>query len=126
MDITSFRNRKLDKTKPVEVYKNIRRKDFSIRQGGYVVARASKVVLKDVTFVVQEAGRQKVLKTGCKNVHAWVKGRVCGVRSTWGCRRARYNPKDTKTFVDLLTGEALASARYAVLSAQGIFYGKAA
>ncbi len=72
---------KLDPTKPVYVYRNLRhgRKApplYSVLQNGRVVDRRHTVTLHDVEFVVREGGRQKVLATGRKNVHAFVKGYV--------------------------------------------------
>lgn len=118
-----FRNRTIDPTQPVEVYRNIRRKDYSVRQKGYVVARADKIVLKEATFVVQEAGRLKVLETGCKNVHAWVRGYVNtkSFRPGKSFTSARYNPKKMKAFVDE-HGKYVTEARFVILSDRGVLY----
>lgn len=122
-----FRRRRIDFAKPVEVYRNLRAPGitYSVRQGGRVVAHTTAVMLQDATFVVREAGRQRVLSTGHKNVHAWVRGRI--VCSAWGtscdlerekrehakargyeyrgglAARARYNPWVAPTFVTLVT-----------------------
>lgn len=125
MAIDSYQGRRIDTSKPVEVYRNIRRAAYSIRQEGRVVGHTSKIVLEDVTFVIHEAGRKKVIKTGQKNVHAWVKGRI-PVRGLGVCkppRWARYNPKETKTFVDRESGKSLTWARYVILEDRGILYG---
>lgn len=63
----------------VECYYNLHKLVFSVRalegpDKGRVIAHATRVLLKDVSFVVQKAGREKVLKTGQKNVHAFVRG----------------------------------------------------
>jgi hypothetical protein len=58
----------------VEVYFNVRRRLFSVRQNGKVVGHTQRIMLENAHFVVREAGRQRVLATGCKNVHAWVRG----------------------------------------------------
>ena len=58
----------------VEVYFNVRKRVFSVREHGKVIGHTDKILLKDVQFVVREAGRQRVLRTGCKNVHAWARG----------------------------------------------------
>lgn len=78
----SFRGRKLDVKKPVQVYRNLQRRDgvwYSVRQGGLVVAHTRGIMLsgaKDCRFVVQQAGRRRALATGRRNVHAWVRGKV--------------------------------------------------
>ena len=58
----------------VEVYFNVRRRVFSVRQNGKVIGHTGRILLDNVRFIVREAGRQRVLQTGCKNVHAWVRG----------------------------------------------------
>lgn len=59
----------------VEVYRNITRRTFSIRQaGGKVQKHSNHVLVHDATFVVQPAGRRRVLETRQKNVHAFVRG----------------------------------------------------
>jgi hypothetical protein len=64
----------IDIHKPVEVYRNLHKKCWSVRQGGKVKVHTSYICLQDVKFVVQPAGREKVLKEKKKNVHAFVKG----------------------------------------------------
>jgi len=63
----------------VFVYYNLTKKCWSIRaedgpHKGRVIAHADEVLLSDCTFKVSEAGRQRVLATRCKNVHAGIRG----------------------------------------------------
>lgn len=65
----------------VYVYFNLHKKCWSIKalsgnQKGRVVAHADAVDLKDCTFKVSEAGRQRVVRTKQKNVHAGVVGEL--------------------------------------------------
>lgn len=67
------------------IYRNLRRRyyPFSIKalEGPYkgkVVAYAPVLVLENVTFSVSQAGRQRVLDTGRKNVHAGIIGDLIG------------------------------------------------
>lgn len=46
----------------------------SIKQSGKVVAHAERLCIRDCEFVVNECGRQRVLKEKQKNVHAFIKG----------------------------------------------------
>ena len=62
--------------KRVQVYYNIRRGDYSVRQSGRVIDHVDSIVLRDVRFNVAPAGRDKVRATGVKNVHATVTGYV--------------------------------------------------
>ena len=64
----------IDKNRRVYVYFNLHRKCFSIRQGTRVVEHTNQVCLKDVRYMVQPAGRAKVLKEKKKNVHAGLSG----------------------------------------------------
>ena len=62
----------------VFVYYNLHKHCWSIKnvKTGLVIAHTNTVQLKDVTFKVSEAGRQRVLKEKRKNVHAGVVGEL--------------------------------------------------
>ena len=93
----SYKGRKVNKNKPVQVYRNLTKKCYSIRQNGQVVAHSDKLCLSDAKFIVNEKGRDKVRKTGRKQVHAWLFGMIknsgCGVtaKDELQCE-IRYNP----------------------------------
>lgn len=53
------------------IYRNLHRGDFSVKYRGLVHDRISIAIAENVTFKVSEAGRQEVLRTGRKNVHAY-------------------------------------------------------
>jgi hypothetical protein len=74
----SFKNRKLDVTKPVEMYRCLNRKGFvfSIRQNGLVIGHTSKIVLKNCKLIVNQAGKQRSIETHSRNVHAFIKGLI--------------------------------------------------
>jgi hypothetical protein len=61
-------------SKPVYVYRNLHKKCYSIKQNNKVIAYASDFILNDCSFIVRKSGRDLVLKTNQKNVHAFVKG----------------------------------------------------
>lgn len=58
----------------VEVYRNLHKKCYSIRQKGRVLYHANSVVMRDCEFRVQQGGRRRVLQERKKNVHAYIKG----------------------------------------------------
>lgn len=58
----------------VRVYRNLTRGCLSVMRRGLVVAHVESVALHGARFVVQEAGRQRVLRDRRKNVHAFVEG----------------------------------------------------
>lgn len=116
----------------VEVYRNLHFKNearWSVRMAkrrgqpcaGLVIRHPRAVLLWSATFVVRPAGRRKVLETGRKNVHAFVRGvdhlnpqstvEGCLRRVEQGhCIEVTYNPRKYETFVNKATGEAVHSA----------------
>lgn len=86
----------------VHVYRNLHKNCYSVRQKGKVIAHLPSLFLQDVSFHVQPAGRQRVLDTGKKNVHAYVKGKLytpSGAFSINSNDRVRYNPFETGEFL---------------------------
>lgn len=73
-----YKNRKIDFSKPVQVYRNLHKKSlrYSIRQNGLVVAHANVIYMEKCKFVVSERGRQWVIKNNKKIVHAYVQGHI--------------------------------------------------
>lgn len=98
----------------VETYFNLHKKCLSYRPMGGKVRHAHTLLLNDVTFAVQPAGREKVRREKKKNVHAFVRGEIGFVRPTvadddgdlspanmerQGYRRVTYNPYNFDSFV---------------------------
>lgn len=104
----------------VAVYFNLHRRLFSVKalegpDKGRVIAHRDFVTLTDVTFRVREGGRQRVIREGRKNVHAFVIGTLGYSAEAWQAPAAvRYNPYRSGTFVDVLD-EPVRSARVATL-----------
>ena len=71
-----FKNREIDPTKKVLIYRNLNRKGryFSIKQDGLVVAHTKRFYLTDVECVVNKSGKKRALETRQRNVHAYLKG----------------------------------------------------
>jgi len=90
----------------VDVYFNFHKKVFSVRHKGKVVDYTKSIMLEGVKFVVQKAGRKRVLKEGRKNVHAFVRGVihepwVDGVTTTeYKSTSVSYNPYRSGNFTD--------------------------
>ena len=92
--------------KNVEVYYNLHKKCLSVRKRGLVIDHVSSILLKNAQFVVQPAGRKRVLKEKRKNVHAFVRGERVAVASFDGkSERITYNPYKYKSFVSVETGK---------------------
>ena len=92
----------------VEIYFNLHKRLFSIRERhGKVIAHKRWVGLVRPTFVVQQGGRERVLRDKSKNVHAFVKGYLQDAdnvsRNPQVITReveVTYNPYKYETFVD--------------------------
>jgi len=112
----------------VEVYFNLHKKTFSVRncKTGLVIAHTDNIWVEDPVFVVRKAGREKVLRERKKNVHAFVRGtwmqdllvadasmildhRECSEEVT-------YNPYKYDSFVTKHDGKAIDFGRLASLT----------
>lgn len=128
-EISPYKDRTLDPSKPVQVYRNLHLGGYSIRQGGVVRAHAKQLCLKHVRFIVNERGRQRILRTRKKAVHAYAEGILCdsgmGVtaESTRLPAQIVYNPFtmsqfQTKNFTPQME---VRSALFCTVNRQGVF-----
>jgi len=91
----------------VDVYYNLHKDKLSIKSRerlnyGRVIRHVDTILLDGCTFIVQEAGRKKVLKEKRKNVHAFVRGNICrkeNLIKSGTCRVVKYNPYYYDSFV---------------------------
>lgn len=75
----SYKKRSVYAGQRVEVYRNLKFKDrvvYSIRdkKTGLVLGHATDLLLSRCKFVVNQKGRERVLRDKKKNVHAWIEG----------------------------------------------------
>lgn len=111
----------------VFVYKNLHRDCYSIKamegeRKGRVIGYGEVVHLLDVTPKVSEAGRQRVLETQQKNVHAGLVGwwsSLFDIPSD--AQSITYNPYLYSTFVYTANEQPFLHADQAVLNSQGVF-----
>ena len=115
----------------VEVYWNLHKRLFSVRalegeNKGRVIKHTYGVQLKDATFAVQPAGRERVRREGVKNVHAFVRGRLTGTSYGGGeydvvdaavMPKITYNPYKYDSFVNAHTKEPIYKAKNVYLDA---------
>ena len=108
----------------VRVYYNLHRKCLSVMdvRTRRVVDHRKSVVMRDVTFRVSEAGRQRVLRTGQKNVHAFVEGTLVDRGRRFAGRRASYNPRLRDCFYDVGSGIELKVAKRVSIEGKDISY----
>jgi len=102
-----------DGSKAVQVYKNLHKDCWSVRQSGKVVAHMDYICLKHCSFKVSEKGRDRVRKEGSKNVHAYIRGFIPKSgnditkwenfleKEDYVAHEITYNPYENDTFVSL-------------------------
>jgi len=95
--INSFKNRTIDYTKKVYVYRNLNCKSndviYSIMQDGLVVGHSSHFAMYKCEFIVRPAGKNKARQTKKRNVHAFIKGYLDYNISLGGSSyKLKYNP----------------------------------
>jgi len=96
----------IDPDRKVEVYRNLHKKCWSVRQDGLVKFHSQQVCLQNCKFAVQPAGRAKVLREKRKNVHAFIRGYLWDGKISEDIANSNiwdnvsYNPYKSNTFVD--------------------------
>jgi hypothetical protein len=131
----------------VNVYRNLSRKyrtqtAWSVMalegsQKGKVIDRVAGAVLRDASFVVSEAGRQRVLREKQKNVHAFVRGDLIKVfplntlpkdldgdalvPEHTGWVRVSYNPYHAGHFFRSDNGQPVLRADLVVIAPTGVY-----
>ena len=111
----------------VRVYRNLHKdcwsvKDFDSSSPTYnrVIAHAKEVCIEDASFIVSEAGRQKVRRELKKAVHAYVQGVPCLGRSEISdfaeVSEVTYNPYRDEGFVGRLPKVKVLEADFVFLS----------
>lgn len=126
-----FKERKINFSKPVRIYRNLTKKGvwYSIIQSSLTVAHTSSVCLKDCTFNVNEKTRQWVIKNKRKTFHAYIEGYIidsgCGTTSNKNDLPAiiKYDPHKNNGFTcDNLTIEPfiVKGARFVICNEEGV------
>jgi hypothetical protein len=88
----------------VSCYRNLRRRVWSIaeirgRNGvGRVIAHQRRVILADVSFVVKEPARQRVIRNRRREVHGWAMGDLAETVPAGRQVPITYNPSRAPTF----------------------------
>lgn len=97
--------------KVVFIYWNLHKQVWSIKdwKTKKVIGHSDRVLLTDCKFKVSEAGRQRVIATKLKNVHAGVIGTLSGVVPRGAGEVAYYNPYKQDCFT--VNGERIDNAR---------------
>ena len=105
--------------KRVNVYFNLHKKIWSVRQSGKVVGHIDKIFLKYVKWRLSPDGNAKVRREKRKNVHAYASGYICDIKDTPNIpntiSRITYNPYKHETFVYVDNGKPCLQSDYAEL-----------
>lgn len=123
----------------VEVYKNLHNGKWSLRDANtkHVLGHADKVLLYGVTPKIGGAGRNRVLRTGHKNVHAYLVGVVRGLSgfvsykdreishpgeapSGYVGGAITYNPYSGPTFTFKGSGEEYTGSQWVFMDTAGV------
>jgi hypothetical protein len=104
----------------VFVYWNLHKNLWSVKclegpNKGRVIARLAFVKLRDCVFKVSESGRQRVLKTKTKNVHAGVIGYLTDTIPKKLNKTATYNPYKYSSFVNRKTLKPVTKSDFVML-----------
>jgi len=92
-----FKNRSLNPIQTVKVYRNLHAKDssckYSVMQNRLVIGHTDDLWLRDCRFIVSAFGRDRVLRDGRRNVHAFIEGFVfSGLVDSSSRVKIEYNP----------------------------------
>ena len=115
--VTIMEPKKIDRSRKVEVYFNLHKKCWSVRQTGVPVVHTDFIEIKDPQFVVQQGGNARVRREKKKNVHAFVRGYLTERVGIFpkNQKLVTYNPYKHTSFVERGSGKPICSAQYAVL-----------
>ena len=107
----------IDPNKKIEIYFNLHKKTWSVRQGGKVVQHTNFICVRDPQYVVRKTGKEKVRREKRKNVHAFVRGYVENRLPTFPKKNmfVTYNPYKNDSFVERNTNDSICSSPFAAL-----------
>ena len=75
-----------------DLYRNLMRGCWSLRQRGRVVAHLASAALADVTLHASEPSRLRYLRSGHRTVHAWARGTLVDAARPADAVRLSYRP----------------------------------
>lgn len=120
--ITPYKGRTVMPGQKVNAYRNLHNGLWSLmavdgKDANRVIAHADEVSIIGPVFVVGEAGRQRVIREGKKNVHAFVRG-FLAASDHQADVRVTYNPFKRGAFVTE-AGDVVREAAFAHLDSNG-------
>ena len=120
----------LDPNRPVRVFRNWKLGCWNLMQDGRLCATARQVRLVDVEFRVRDSGRERALRDGRRNIHAYAIGRLVAhlhpdAAGELGARHARevfYDPWRCERFTDRDSGAWVLGAEDVLFDEGGVTY----
>ena len=106
---------KIDPNRKVDVYFNLHKKTWSVRQAGKVVGHTDQIHIKNAQYVVSQKGNERVRREKKKNVHAFVRGYVDKLPYMMAddIKLVSYNPYKNSSFVVRNTNDSICSSPWA-------------
>jgi hypothetical protein len=106
---------KIDPLKKIEVYFNLHKKTWSVRQSGRVLGHTDSIQVRNPQYVVRQGGNERVRREKKKNVHAFVRGYVVEGLPIFPRRQkfVSYNPYKNSSFVERGSGDTICSSPFA-------------
>jgi hypothetical protein len=106
----------------VQVYNNIPRDLYSVRERGLVVDHTDAITLVNARMHVNPKAQARIAAGGPRQVHAWITGWVCqGAVLHRVPRRITYHPHDRPEFYIAHSGEPIHGAPVVVFTPNGVF-----
>jgi len=115
------------------IYRNLNRGGFSLKYKGLVIANMRRFTADDVEFRVSDASRQRAVREGRRNVHAYM---VCDnepIGLHWkdetvekhvtenNMKPVYYHPLETETFVIAGTSTPVTESEHIVAANEKVF-----
>lgn len=115
------------------IYRNLNRGGFSVKYKGLVIANMHRFTADDVRFQVSDASRNRAVREGRRNVHAYM---VCDkepIGLHWkdetfekhvdenNMKPVYYHPLQTETFVIAGTSTPVTEAKHIVAANEKVF-----
>lgn len=119
--LKAYKNRILDYSKKVLVYKNLHNNLYNVKQNNKVIAQGYDFMLTNVETSINEKSRLRVIKTNTKNVHAYLVGYLANdIMYTYlKENRITYNPYVNSNFI--CNNEKFFNSDKVYISKDGVF-----
>ena len=115
--VTIMPSKTIDKNRKVEIYFNLHKKTWSVRQDGKVIQHTNFIQIREPQYVVRQKGKEKVRREKRKNVHAFVRGYIEDRLPVFPSKNifVTYNPYKNDSFVERNTQNSICSSPFAAL-----------